>query len=279
MPRWLWGAAALLLLPALPVLPQADEAPEPEWLLHALEEAAVIAEGDVLSFAHLRGDVRIEATNTTRLHVKALAQYRADDPRVPAIRLVTEKAATASPEPTHHRLSVDFAVLEVAENEAWAKRRIDVALLVPVGLELRIETGDGLIEVEKVAARANLISEHGEIAYDGTGDLVAHSERGSLRALLRQTGDAHTVTLSTLTGDIRCTLLEGANARVALTTRGPITTDYSLDIDREAGSPLKKARALIGKGGSSIKLESHSGGLSLRGLIAPEQAAAPANQP
>ena len=91
-----------------------------------------------------------------------------------------------------------------------------------------------------------------------------------MRVLLRRTGYGGSAALSTLTGDIWCILLEGAGADVTLETRGPVTTDYSVEIDRQPGSPLKRGRIRVGDGGSAISLKSHSGGVRLQGLIVPE---------
>ncbi len=141
------------------------------------------------------------------------------------------------------------------EPEAWAARRIDVGLLVPVGVAIDIETSRGLIEVKKLDAGSRLTSVHGDIVYDGSGPLEAHTERGGMRVLLRRTGSDQPAALSTLTGDIWLILLEGAGAEVTLETRGPVTTDYSVEIDREPGSPLKQGRIRVGDGGSAVILK------------------------
>ncbi len=247
-------------------------AEEPQWLLNTLKDSLTVAADDVLVFSHPFGDVRIEAADTDRIQVTAIAQYRSDDPRTPKLRFIPDESGDSN---AQHVLTVDFAYLEIAENEAWAKRRIDVGLLVPEGLRLEIETVNGLIETKKVRAGAKLSSKRGNIEYKGTGDITAHTERGSIIAHLHQTGASHAVDLSTLTGDIRCIFLQGANARIKLATRGPITTDYSIAIDRESGAALKSGQVQIGRDGSVIKLTSHSGAIRLQGLIVPEKQPTP----
>jgi hypothetical protein len=232
------------------------------WLLNSLSESFTVADGATLRFEHPWGDVRVEASQTDRVHVTALSQYHRDDPRVPSIRF-SEGGTTGE-------LAVAFVEGDVAEQEAWADRRIDVGLLVPSGVAIDVETDRGLIEVKKIEARSRLTSDSGDIVYDGAGSLEARTERGSMRVLLRRTGDDRSAALSTLTGDIWCIFLEGAGADVTLETRGPVTTDYSVEIDRQPGSPLKKGRVRIGEGGSAVTLVSHSGGVRLQGLIVPE---------
>lgn len=240
----------------------AAEIESSDWLLNSLSESFEVAEGVTLRVEHPWGDVRVEAGTSDRLHVTALAQYHRDDPRAPSIRL---SEGDSGPE-----LVVEFAFGEIAEDPAWPKRRIDLGLLVPPGVAIDVRTDRGLIEVKKIEARSRLVSDRGDIVYDGTGSIDARSERGAVRALLRRTGGGRSAEISTLTGDIRCILLEGATADVTLETRGPVTTDYSLEIDRERGSPLKKGRIRLGEGGTPITLTSHSGGVRLQSLIAPE---------
>ena len=292
MSRIRWGAIALALgLMCLLSSPVANarqgateqQQPSPEavgvgvpeeesspWLLNALSDSFEVQGGATLRFEHTWGDVRVEATETDRVQVTALAQYHRDDPRAPAVR-VSQADGT-------HQLVIDFAHLEIAENEAWEKRRIDVGLLVPLGLEIEVRTDRGLIEVKKMEAVSRLVSDKGDIVYKGSGSLSARTERGSLTAQLLRTGDGRTVDLSTLTGDIRCILLEGARAEITLETRGIVATDHSVEIDREAGSPLKIGRIRIGEGGTAISLTSHSGGVRLQSLIVPEAGDAELNE-
>ncbi len=266
------GAIALslgVLCPAHAQAPDGQTAVEEDasaWLLNSLSDSVVLEDGVTLRFEHPWGDVRIEASTTDRLQVTALAQYHRDDPRTPSIRFTDSGTAG--------ELAVEFADADVSEHEVWARRRIDVGLLVPSGVEIDVETGRGLIEVKKLDAPSRLISDRGDIVYDGTGSVFARTERGLMRVLLRTTGNDRSADLSTLTGDISCILLEGAGADVTLETRGPVTTDYSVEIDRLPGSPLKKGRIRVGEGGTAITLTSHSGGVRLQGLIAPEGAAA-----
>ncbi len=266
MLRWFTMGAALLLLPLFVAAGEETvPAPKSEWVLATLKDSLEVTNGDTLTLHHSQGDVRLETAAADRVQVTAVAQHHAADPRLPAIRFTPAKDPARD-----HRLVVDFAALEIAEREEWAKRRIDIGLLVPEGIAVEIETTDGLIEAKNVQSRATLTSTRGEITYKGTGDLVAHTERGAIRAILKRTRAEHQVIMTSLTGDLWCTFLEGANAQVDLMTRGPITTDYSIEIDRNAGSPLKKGQVRMGSEGSAVRLESHSGAIRLQGLIVPE---------
>ncbi|MEM8964350.1 MAG: hypothetical protein AAGD38_22885 [Acidobacteriota bacterium] len=236
--------------------------PTEEWLLTSLSEAVDAEAMPTLRLDHPWGDVRVEATDTDRIHVTAIAQSHRDDPRKPSIRWVPGE------------VMVGFAELELVEDEAWAPRRIDIGLLVPQDLEIEIVTRAGAIEAKKATAPLRVSSTEGDIVYNGSGPISAHSERGAVRAMLRRTGADLDVELSTLTGDVWCILLEGARAQIALETRGPVTTDFSVEIERATGSPLKHGTIQLGEAGSattsSIILKSYSGGIRVQNLIVPE---------
>lgn len=272
--KWPLQAAAILLLlaffPVLPAYSQATPSVQSDWLLHTIKESFAVDDNDKLVFRHLTGDVRIETGDTDEIQITAIAQYHKDDPRKPSVRFTGGHADDGSP--ASHQLQIDFAHLEVADNKAWAKRRIDVGILLPAGLLLDIETADGLLDAEDIQAPVEFKSLGGDIAYKGTGSITAYSKSGDIRARIMKTADPEQVIdLSTLTGGIRTIFLEGASAQVNIATRGQITTDFSIEIDRKAGSALKNGKVMIGNGESKVRLESNNGSIRVQGLIVPEK--------
>lgn len=270
MPKWLYIMALLFTVPFLQTVSaeeNIDVDKQAEWLFNTLKDSLSAKPGDTLSIHHLHGDVRVEADDTDKIQVTALAQYHPDDPRAPTIRFAT---SPVSGDNNSQQLIIDFAYLEVAEQEAWAKRRIDVGVLVPKNLNLNIETVNGLIELKKIEADAELKSARGDVNYRGKGNVIAHTERGDILARLYDTYDKHHVELSTLTGKIQSVFLEQANASITVSTRGTISTDYSIDIERESGSVLKRGKVQIGEKGSSVTIDSHNGDIKLEGLNVPE---------
>ncbi len=270
MPKWLYIMALLFTAPFLQTASAEENIAVDEqakWLFNTLKDSLVVQPGDTLSIRHVHGDVRVEADDTDRIQVTALAQYHPDDPRAPTIRFASNPA---SDDNNGHELNIDFAYLEVAEQQTWAKRRIDVGILVPKSMGLNIETVNGLIELKKIEADAELKSVRGDVNYRGKGNLAAYTERGDILTRLYDTYDKHQVELSTLTGKIQSVFLEQANATITLSTRGTISTDYSIGIERESGSVLKKGKVQIGDKGSSINIESNNGDIKLEGLNIPE---------
>lgn len=247
--------------PPTEVATVAQEPESAEWLLVSLKDSFELTEG-TLRVRHPWGEVRVEASDTDRVHVTAVAQHHREDPRNPGVRFA---AADDGGD-----LFVAFAEMDLPEEEAWAPRRIDLGLFVPKGLAVEIETDGDKVEVEKFERPARVVTHGGDLVYEGEGDLVAETERGSQRVLLQRTGDGRTVRLSSLTGDLWVILLEGARASGTVETRGPITTDYSMEIERDPGAALKVGHFAVGEGGTELELESYSGGIRLQALIVPE---------
>ena len=232
-----------------------------QWLINTLKDSFPVAHGDTLVFEHAVGDVRIKTADTDHIEITAMAQYHKDDPRKPNIQLITPPNSESE---KTQRLSVDFSHLEITENNSWSKRRIDVGIIVPKNLPLKVHTQAGLIEAKDIEARTEFKSLSGNITYNGSGDSQATSERGALFYKLYNKAASQSVDLTTLTGDIHIVLLEGTPFKADIQTRGPITSDYSIQINHDAGSPLKHGRIKTKKSGSDFTLNSHSGGVRVQ---------------
>ena len=209
------------------------------------------------------GDVRIEGAEVDSVIVTMISQRHQDDPREPQVLEVREDAEL--------RLNIGFAASELPEHEDWEKRRIDVGVKVPANLALSVQTTDGRIEIKKLNAAASLTTQTGAIEFDGSEALQAHSQQGSIRALVRSTQTDEPLTVESVNGDVLVNLLEGASATVKLQTKGMMISDYTIEIDRARGSRRKVGRAVIGDGRRSIRLSSENGSVRLANVIVEEQ--------
>lgn len=154
----------------------------------------------------------------------------------------------------------------------WRRRRIDVGIQMPKGLDLVVRTGSGKIEVEGVKGSMELFTDTGDVvAKVETGGFDAKSRRGSIRTKVMSTESDEPILLQSVNGSVRVLLLEGASARVTVESSHLISTDYSVEIDREPGKRLKKGRAVIGEGRRTIHLSTVNGQARLSNLIAPER--------
>jgi hypothetical protein len=95
------------------------------------------------------------------------------------------------------------------------------------------------------------------------GSVDAFSEFGELFVHLRGSSLAVSARLETLTGPITIQLPRGAKFAATVATRGDITTDFSIAIDKQPGQELKRGRIEHGSDGAAIELISNRGPIRL----------------
>jgi hypothetical protein len=234
-----------------------------DWRLEPEEWTHAVDGRTSLIVVNSWGDVRLRVGEGDRIKVSAMTQRHRDDPR--ELEVYIEEI------PSGLRFETRFGdPLESSEQPEWSRRRVDLGVSIPDGISATIRTSGGDIEVLDSRVAANLEAETGDITFRGRGDLVAKSRSGAVWAQFLRADWRAPVEIETVTGAIRVELLEGASARAQVETRGPITTDYSMTIERETGGLLKRGEARIGRDGEPLRLESHSGSIRLVAVIVPE---------
>ncbi|MGD8441485.1 MAG: hypothetical protein PVG53_13215 [Holophagae bacterium] len=214
------------------------------------------------------GSVQLRAGDGDEVVVTAAGQRHRDDPRAPEVRV----------EESPSGLTIRTLLGDLADGEEpteWRGRRIDIGVFVPETANVWIRTGDGDIEARDLIGRADLETESGDITFRGFGELEARTGSGSVFAQFRRSEWSRPVVIETRTGDIRAELLEGASVTAEVETRGPITTDFSIAIERRPGSSLKRGVATIGAGARALRLTSYSGAVRLVAVIVPEEKVEP----
>jgi hypothetical protein len=236
-----------------------------DWSIERLRASHPVAADAEIRVVNAWGEVRLRGGEGNEAVVSSFAQRHREDPRVPDVHIEET--------PTGLAIEVRFSDLrEIAERPEWEKRRLDLGLFVPAGVTVSIRTEDDLIEVQDLAGRAELATDGGAIRFRGSGGLAARSESGSVFAQFRRSGWPLPAEIETRTGSIRAEFLEGAAATVEIETRGWITSDYSVAIERAAGSRAKRGVATVGAGGQTLRLVSYSGAVTLLAVIVPEGA-------
>jgi len=234
-----------------------------DWKIEHEESSHPIAATGEIRIVNLRGGVTLRAGETDLVVVSTVSQRHGDDPRTPEVRVEELPGGLA--------VDVDFADdPKIEERAEWLKRRVDLGVAVPEGVTVSIRTADGDIEVKDLEGSADLATTSGKITFKGPGGIQARSDSGEVFAQLRRSNWPEPVAIETTTGEIRAELLEGANATAEIETRGPITTDFTVVIERKPGSMLKRGVATIGGGGQELRLTSYSGPIRLSAAIVPE---------
>lgn len=254
--------SALLLL----ILSNSVSAVDNNWLLHTLKHSVNAAKGDTLTLNHTFGDIRVKTADTDKIQLTAMAQYHKEDARIPEIVVET----IPSDNSTNHIFSVRFKDIKINTDASWPQRRIDIGILVPKNIKLNISANNGFIEARNIQSDAELKTVDHEINYAGSGELMATSQNGNITARIENTSAKHTIKISTVTGNIRCILLDGSNTRIHSQTHAFIATDFTTHIERLPHSTLKKSYTKTGTGNTKINLKSQNGSIRLQSLMVPE---------
>lgn len=236
-----------------------------DWSIETRDEVFATKGVTVLEVDQALGDVQIKGVDVDEVTVTMTAQRHRDDPRRPVIRRDGEGLA----------LVVAFVEGGPAGDapyaEAWSRRRIDIGIQMPKGLDLVVRTGEGRIEVKGVEGTVELSTESGNVLAEiEAGTFQASSQLGEIRAKVMSTRSDDPISLRSTNGGVWVQLLEGASAIVEVESSRVISTDYSMEIDREAGRRHKKGRATIGEGRRKISLSTVNGQARVSNVIVHE---------
>ena len=141
--------------------------------------------------------------------------------------------------------------------KAKGKRRGDVTIYVPEGVSLNARTHTGLLEV-KGLGDVSLETFSGRVFCRVDGLPKVKTYQGDIKAVLKGTAWEQPALLSSTLGTIEVVFPPKASLDVEAVTRGEITTDYSVTIEKEK-SGLKRARARLGDGGQAVHITNETG--------------------
>jgi hypothetical protein len=260
------SALATVLVLAPTAAAAAPKAPA-DWSIERREWRGDLEPGEPVRLVNRHGDLRVRGTGEAQVEVLAIAQRHRDDPRrYEIVATPTDDGGVT----VEIRDTVEGGGEPPADPpDAWRKRRIDLTVLVPAASPLRLETERGTAQAKGLAAAVEAVSETGDLQLSTAGPVVARTDHGRLHVELRGGIPTPPPRLETVTGEIRLRLPRGAAFRARVETRGEITTDYSIEIEKTPGSQLKRGRVtFLGDGSSSdplpeIVLESERGAVAL----------------
>jgi hypothetical protein len=224
------------------------------------------------------GDVRLRfGGREPQLEVAAVLQQLCKDGR----RLEVTVRPASDPAAVSVRVALvskDGApAQDVVSRAELGQSRADLFVLVPaVGLAVRAEARDGLLECRGVRADVELSTRAGTIDCRGVkGRITATSDRGEIKVVLVPGATDLPQVLTTTTGDISVFASDAADLDVVLSSSGELTTDFSVDIEHhDHEEPGKVATATVGAGGHALEMRSKRGHLQLRRLLPPQDGGA-----
>lgn len=249
-------AACLCFLAA--VAAPAQQVPE-DWRLERQEWTWEVDATAEIRLTNPWGDLAVRAHKLPEIYLLANWQHHRDDPRT--LHLAAEHTSDKV------TLQIGFVELELAEVPTdWAPRRTDVTIFVPEHAVTHFSTDKGKLEVRGTRAPTTVKTGGGDIKLRIFGSVTAATDHGAVLAQFRRSDWAPPVDISTATGAVRVEMPRGSDPRATLETRGEITSDYSMQVERVEGSQLKRARLRAGEAGSSggtLEVRSYSGPIAV----------------
>ena len=259
--------AILILLAVAPSAFGSDVEEGSDWAIERRQARHEVDAGRAIVVVNRHGDVRLRRTEEAIVDLSMVEQRRQDaatrlevvvDETDGAIRVtVVERREGSEPDAT--------APAEEWDRAAERSGRLDLVVFVPPESAVRVQTDGGFIEGKRLRHDVDAVSRVGDIRISTTGTVNARSERGSVSVAFGALPWSPPVVpkLATTTGDLRVILPADADLAIDAVTNGRITTDYSIEIDREPGLPLKRARCRIGQATRRLDLESDRGRIEI----------------
>ncbi len=230
-----------------------------DWTFDKFTWSGSVAEAGRLVLENAYGDIRTRDAKGDLLDVLANIQIHGDDP-VGARVLVETVGDTV-----HVKVLYEAKAAEASE---WVegqvpRGRVDVAVLVPRGLDVEARTTKGLLELKGIDGSIEAETDGGELRVVTGGPLKTSSAHGAQSILFRGTNWSEASILKSTSGDISVWLPPAVGFSFDGRTRGTITTDYSIEITRLRDGLTKVARTRVGHGHTHLEMASERGKLSL----------------
>lgn len=245
--------AAIAACGMLSVAVSAAEAePEEPVSLSVLRESTDLPPETTLRASNRYGDLRARGVDSGSLELIAAVQRF--EPEQPEAQIqVGEEAGSL-------HVEILYPSADPAQPGGPLRGRVDLTLLVPRGRELHLETEFGLVETKGVERDLFVQSATGRLELITSRPLVARTEAGDMRLLLRHSLRDRPHRIRSGSGDIELNVPASESLHLRARTDGEIANGLS----NEAGSVVEEAgELLVGTPPFSIEIESRSGNIAL----------------
>ena len=226
-----------------------------EWITERKEWEGTVKPGQPIEIHNDYGDVRARGIDGTNISLTAMVQKHEDDAH--SISFDIEQR----PDRLVVRMKYEGDDGETAK--AGGKRRADVSVLLPQGCPYTVRTVPGLIEVKGFRGDVDLYSQQGNIFLRNHGHAKVGTNQGNVDATLLDPSWIKPLSFESTIGNISVRLPSNADVTVDASTAGELTSDYSIDIERDPHTWEKRARAVIGSGQSKLVIASKSGNIKI----------------
>ncbi len=221
---------------------------EDAWTLRRVEGREALAAGAAVRIENPHGTVRTRPGNEGEVVMLANVQ---------------EHAGAAEARVRTETTSAGFRLWVELEGAKTPHPQVDVSLRIPPGARLDISTADGLIEAKGHSGAIELHSTSGEIRLATGGPFAVTTDSGRAAVVLDEIDAATPSRIETRSGEIVLWLPPAPDVLVRASTRGDVTADDSIEIERAGEGGLERAQARIGDATSEITLSSESGPIKI----------------
>jgi hypothetical protein len=247
---------ALLVMLSASDLEAADDA---NWTFDRFHHIEAIGDGTHLELINTWGDIRTRDAGDDQIEIVANIQTHVDDDQALAVRI----------EPTEtgfriHATRAGAASDDGGDDDAQKLRgRLDLTVLVPAGVDVSARTTAGLLELKGVDGDVAGTTTDGRIVLSTSGRARLTTDNGDIQALFKSTDWTGASEFRSVNGEIAVWLPPDASVTALGATSGQITTDYTMEIERQEVSARKALRAVVGEGRAALRLDSERGPVKL----------------
>ena len=227
-----------------------------------------IPEGRTLEIKGVNGDIDATLASGGEAEVVAVKRSRRSDPASVEIKVVEHgdgvTICAVYPSSGSRRNecgSGDGGHMSTDNNDV----EVRFTVRVPRGVAFRGRTVNGGIKADGLAAPVDAETVNGDVRLSGEGSARAETVNGSIHAALTRAAGSEPLEFETVNGSIELVLPPDVDADLrAETVNGDIDSDFPLESRSSHRHPPHTARAKLGSGGRTLKLETVNGSIEVR---------------
>jgi len=199
--------------PPMPEFPDLRLGRMPQWYQD-------MAEGGEIVIDNPHGSVYVRYNRGgRRVGISATVQRLGPNPQIEELRLY------ARPELVRFEVSYPEAGRDDANLPYGRPGRVDLAVLVPEGIPLRVRTRDGAVTGKRLRSRLDIETGSGDISFSGSDSVRARSVSGNISVALSSAKWSGTTDLHTEQGAIRLEFPVSAPASIDIASSGRLLAE------------------------------------------------------
>ncbi|MDE0883984.1 MAG: hypothetical protein OSB70_00480 [Myxococcota bacterium] len=263
--RWTKFSCLLLVLCLFPWREadcvETDEA-QPEVWIHTTRQSAELPEASLLRVSNQLGDVRGRSSGDGTLLVAATIQRFAPDQADAEVLITHEDGAVV--------VRTRYPSAEQRRPDGRLNGRIDLAVLVPAGGRMVVETDDGLVEVKGVDRDLSAKTGSGRLRVTTRRGLEAETREGELVAVIRNPAAESPARVVTESGRIHVDVLNRPDLTLFVRSKGSIRKRLDAYPGAALVSEGEVSELKLGEAPWFLQASSATGSIDIRALPANE---------